>query len=347
MTDHPEPSRETLLRGFRLMVLSRVADERCLNLQRQGRIGFYVQMEGQEAAQVGCGLALEKEDWIFPAYRELGVALSRGIPLERLFSQFYGNSSDPLKGRQMPCHYGYREERYVTASSPVGTQILHAVGAALAARYKGDKLVTIAFFGDGATSTVDFHSGMNFAGVYRAPVVFFCQNNGWAISLPREKQTRSETLAMKAEAYGFSGVQVDGNDFVAVYSAVKAARENAMAGGGPTMIEAVTFRMGGHSTSDDPSRYRTASLVASWKEKDPIERLKRVLLDRGYITEGEADAIQEEARDEVQKVIHGAESLPPPEAVSLFDDVTEKRTPELEEERAEFIELLKEGVLKQ
>ena len=346
MSEATDVPKEIMVRGFRLMVLGRTADERGVNLQRQGRIGFYVPMNGQEAAQVGCGLALEEKDWIVPAYREIGVALSRGIPLKTLFDQFYGNSSDVLKGRQMPCHYGYRDYRYVTASSPVGTQIILAAGLAQASVYRGEKVVSVPFFGDGATSSSDFHAGMNFAGVYNLPVLFFCQNNGWAISLPREKQTRSSSLAEKAEAYGFRGVQVDGNDFSAVYKVVRDARAQALAGKGPTLIEAVTFRMGPHSTSDDPTRYRKQETVASWKAKDPIEHLREQLLAKGWITEEGIEQVQEEAKREVQSAIDAAEKAPPPEPTTLFDDVFRDRPKLLEEQRSEFMELLKEGVLR-
>jgi pyruvate dehydrogenase E1 component alpha subunit len=341
-----EVSPELLKQALSLMVLARVADERAINLQRQGRIGFYAPLEGQEAAQVGCGLALENRDWLCPAYRELAVALTRGIPLLAIFHQLYGNSKDLSRGRQMPNHYGFRDHRFVSPSSPIGTQIAQAVGLALASRYKGEKVVSVAFFGDGATSSNDFHSGLNFAGVYRAPVVFFCQNNQWAISLPRERQTRSETLAIKAQAYGFPGVQVDGNDFGAVYRAVRQARHRALEGQGPTLIEAVTYRMGPHSTSDDPRRYRSSEELARWKERDPIERLKNDLLHRHLLTETEFEQLQEAHRQEVQRIIKEAEATPPPEPVSLFEDVCAVPTGYLAEERQEFEELLRQGVLK-
>ncbi len=346
MSEDADVPKETLLRAFRLMTLGRAADERGVNLQRQGRIGFYVPMNGQEAAQVGCGLALDPKDWIVPAYREIGVALARGIPLKTLFDQFYGNAADILKGRQMPCHYGYRAFRYVTASSPVGTQIILAAGIAQASVYKGEKVVSVPFFGDGATSSNDFHAGMNFAGVLNLPVIFFCQNNGWAISLPREKQTRSASLAAKADAYGFPGVQVDGNDFIAVYRAVQEARQRAIAGKGPTLIEAVTFRMGPHSTSDDPSRYRKQEEVASWRAKDPIEHLRDFLVAKKWIDEAGIDKIEEETKQQVQEAIEAAEKSPPPSPETLFDDVFHDRWRILEEERSEFMELLKEGVLR-
>ena len=328
------------------MVLARTLDERGVNLQRQGRIGFYAPMEGQEAAQVGCAWALSSKDWLVPAYRELAVALTRGVPLRQLVDQLYGSRADLTKGRQMPNHYGFAQYRFVTPSSPIGTQIVQAVGLALASRYKGEHVVAVPFFGDGATSSNDFHAGLNFAGVYRAPVVFFCQNNQWAISLPRAKQTRSATLAMKADAYGFPGVQVDGNDFRAVYRAVREARERALKGEGPTLVEAVTYRMGPHSTSDDPGRYRSNEELAQWKRRDPIERLRLQLAQEGHLTEAEFEQMQEEARAEVARTIREAEVEPPPDPESLFDDVYRVPPPSLVEEREEFRDLLREGVIK-
>ena len=345
-TSSAELPREKLAQVYRTMVVARTMDERCLTLQRQGRIGFYVPLQGQEAAQVGCASALAPEDWIFPAYRELGVALTRGIPIPLLLNQFIGNSGDELKGRQMPNHYGYRKWRFVTASSPVGTQISHAVGAAMAAQRKKDPVVTISFFGDGTTSSNDFHAGLNFAGVFKAPTIFFCQNNQWAISLPRERQTRSETLAQKAEAYGFPGVVVDGTDVRQVYRAVREARDRALSGEGPTLIEAQVYRLGPHSTSDDPRRYRTDAELSEWKAKDPLARLNAELLELGEITEDADRALWESTKEEVSAAVKACEALPPVDPMSLFDDVYATLTPELEEERRQFSQLLAQGVLK-
>lgn len=335
-----------LLQIYRWMVEARAVDERCLTLQRQGRIGFYVPMQGQEAAQVACARALSPLDWIFPAYRELGVALVRGIPLKLLLDQFIGNSGDALKGRQMPNHYGYRQYNFVTASSPVGTQISQAVGAAMAAQRRHDPIVTATFFGDGTTSSNDFHAGLNFAGVFRAPTIFFCQNNQWAISLPRERQTHSSTLAQKADAYGFPGLVVDGTDVRAVYRAVTAARRRAVAGEGPTLIEAQVYRLGPHSTSDDPKRYRTDAELAEWKAKDPIARLKHELLETNRLTEAQDAKLWEEVKAEVAHALGEAEATPPVDPLTLFDDVFSVRPPTLEQERSEFQSLLGDGVLK-
>jgi pyruvate dehydrogenase E1 component alpha subunit len=335
-----------LPRVYRAMVLARVMDERCLTLQRQGRIGFYVPLQGQEAAQVGSAWALDAEDWIFPAYRELAVALVRGVPVKLLLDQFIGNSGDVLKGRQMPNHYGYREFRFVTASSPVGTQISQAVGAAMAARWKGEEIVTVTYFGDGTTSSNDFHAGLNFAGVFQAPTIFFCQNNQWAISLPRDRQTRSETLAAKAVAYGFPGVVVDGTDVHAVFRAVREARQRAIAGEGPTLIEAQVYRLGPHSTSDDPRRYRTDAELQAWKDKDPVARLKHELLSAGLLTETDDAALWESTRKEVVAAFASAEETSPVHPMSMFDDVFSERTRQLEDQRAEFAAHLEGGRVK-
>jgi pyruvate dehydrogenase E1 component alpha subunit len=341
-----ELSATEALESYRAMVLARATDERCLTLQRQGRIGFYVPLQGQEAAQVGCAWALAPEDWIFPAYRELAVALVRGIPLGLLLNQFYGNSGDETRGRQMPNHYGYRRYNFVTASSPVGTQITQAVGAAMAARYKGERHITISFFGDGTTSSNDFHAGLNFAGVYAAPTIFFCQNNQWAISLPRERQTRSATLAEKAAAYGFPGVVVDGTDLFAVYHAVRAARERALRGEGPTLIEAQVYRLGPHSTSDDPKRYRTDAELNEWKARDPLARLKKWLIDGRVLREEDDLALWEAAKKTVAEAVQAAEALAPNAPLSFFDDVFAERPPGLERERAALQGLLEQGIVK-
>ncbi len=325
---------DRLVGAYRAMVLARALDERCLSLQRQGRIGFYAPHAGQEAALVGSGLAMEADDWVFPAYRELAVALVRGVPLQSIVDQLYGNDGDLSKGRQMPNHFAFREQHFVSASSPIGTQISQAVGAAMAARLRKAPIATITYFGDGATSSNDFHAGMNFAGVFRAPTVFLCQNNEWAISLPRERQTKSATLAMKAEAYGFPGVVVDGNDLRAVFAAVRRARARAVAGDGPTLIEAQVYRLGPHSTSDDPRRYRPDEQVASARQRDPVHRLKTELIDAGLWDEAQDARLAEETRATIAAAVTRAEATRPVDPLSLFDDVFARRSFRLEEERA-------------
>ncbi len=221
-----------LRRILEVMCRVRALEEKGMILQRAGKIGFYIGCAGQEAIHLGAVAAMRDADWIFPQYREPGAPLWRGITLAEMAHQLFGDAKDSVKGHQMPCHYAFASVRYVSISSPIGTQIIQATGAAVAAKLRNDGAAVLCFFGDGATSSNDFHTGLNFAGVFRAPVVFVCQNNQYAISLPVEKQTASETLAMKAEAYGFEGVRVDGNDVVAMHRAVRAAAEKARAGGG-------------------------------------------------------------------------------------------------------------------
>src|SRR5262245_61487869 len=262
---------------YRAMLSTRLFDQRMMNLQRQGRIGFAVPSIGQEASQVGTGYAAAKDDWIYPSYRTHSIALLRGVPLRTLIDQMYGNQADLARGRQMPNHFSLRSWNLVSISSPIGTQITQAAGTARAMQIRGRKSATWVYFGDGGTSEGEFHSGMNFAGVWKSPCLFVCENNQWAISVPVSKQTASESFAIKAVAYGMPGVRVDGNDVLAVYQAAKEARDRAARGDGPTMIETVTFRMGPHSSSDDPKRYQAPELLESWKKKDPIARFQAFL----------------------------------------------------------------------
>jgi pyruvate dehydrogenase E1 component alpha subunit len=317
----PKLSEEDVLRLYRGMCLQRILDNRMLALQRQGRIGFYGPSLGQEAAIVGAAIAMDPDDWIVPQYREPGAALVRGMPLKELLCQLIGNAEDPVKGRQMPCHYVYRKGHYLSISSPVGTQLPHAVGIAWAMRLRGDSHAVLVFFGDGATSTADFHSALNFAGVVRAPTVFLCNNNQWAISVPVSKQTASATLAQKATAYGFDGVRVDGMDALAVFRATREAADRARKGGGPTMVEAITYRLGPHSSSDDPSRYRDESEVAIWRARDPIARFRRYLDHAGLWDEAREARLEQDIGEEITQAIQDAERAPPPSRDTLFTDV--------------------------
>lgn len=317
----PGLSPEDLLFLYTGMQRLRTLDEKAIALQRSGRIGFYVPSSGQEAAVVGAGFALREGDWIFPSYRDHGMALMRGYPLEALVGQLFGNRSDATRGRQMPNHWCDRSNRVVSVSSPVATQLPQAVGAAYAVKLRGEKAAVIAGFGDGGSSTEAFHSAMNFAGVYGAPLVFFCCNNQYAISVPFSRQTASGSVAVKAVAYGFEGVRVDGNDLLAVHHVVREALAKARAGGGPTLVEAVTYRMGPHSTADDPTRYRTEEEVAGWAKRDPILRFARHLMTRGILDEAKAERIAGEAREEINRVVKECEGAPPVPPESMVEDV--------------------------
>ena len=311
-----------LLRLYRLMVLNRTLDERMVGMQRQGRIGFYIGSIGEEATVLGTAAAMEPQDWLFPSYREHGAALLRGMPLATFVCDLLGNAGDAMLGHQMPCHEAWRPARFASISSPIATQIPQAVGAALAARIKGDDVVSLAWFGEGATSASDFHAGLNFAGVRKAPCVLVCRNNGWAISVPREAQTGSETIAQKALAYGMPGVRVDGNDLLAVYEVTRRARARAAAGEGPTLVECVTYRLEGHSTSDDPRAYRPAEVVEPWRRKDPVLRMRTFLEKRGLLDAGAEARLRDEVKEEILAAVREAEHHPAKPALSsLFEGV--------------------------
>ena len=310
------------VRFLEAMLFQRALDQRMLNLQRQGRIGFYGTAKGQEGATLGSGAAFEAEDWCFPALREGAVALWRGMRLEHYIAQCFANAADPTHGRQMPCHYSDREARYVSLSSPIATQVTQAVGAARAMQVRGEAdRVVGAWLGDGATSENDFHAGLNFAGVWKAPVVFVCQNNQWAISVPLSMQTASETLAVKAEAYGMPGVRVDGNDVLACYVAVRAAVQRARRGEGPTFVECLTYRLGGHSSSDDPTKYRDESEAAVWERRDPLLRHRAWLVEAGLWDDAREEAFLAASGRRITEAIATVEAAEPVAPATLFTDV--------------------------
>lgn len=319
---------------YRQMRRLRRFDERLTALQRQGRIGFYGPATGQEAPPVAVALASRADDWIFPALREGGVLLARGLPIATYLAQLLGNERDPSHGRQMPNHVASRNHHVVSWSSVIATQLPHAVGAALAARALHPGRAVIAFLGDGATSHPDFHAALNFAGVLRAPVVFVCQNNQYAISVPVARQTAAATFSQKALAYGVHGERVDGNDALAVHAQALAALERARAGGGATLLECVTYRLGAHSSSDDPSRYRDEEEVAAWRARDPLVRLARYLERVGRWSEAAALALDRGLDAELDAALAELEPLPPPPTSSLFDDVYAELPWHLDEQRA-------------
>jgi len=324
---------------YELMVLTRVFDEKSLKLQRSGKIGFYIGCKGQEASHIGSAYALQEKDWIFPSYRNPGILFLRKMPIKDLISQMMGNDNDVAKGRQMPCHFSYRDINFVSFSSVLSTQIPHAVGASLAAKLKGDKTVSIVYFGDGSTSEGDFHVGLNFAGVYKTPTVFLCENNQWAISLPFNKQTASESIAIKASAYGIKGVKVDGNDILAVYKVTKEAAERARNGEGSTLIESLTYRISSHSSSDDPNKYRQKEEVEEWIGKDPIKRFEKFLLKQNILTEDDIKEIFDNFKNQVDEAVREAEKFEMPKLETLFTDVYKEMPKNLNEQMNELLKV--------
>ncbi|NUO54119.1 MAG: thiamine pyrophosphate-dependent dehydrogenase E1 component subunit alpha [Polyangiaceae bacterium] len=333
----PKLSKDEVLALYRAMVRTRVLDDRLVALQRQGRIGFHIGSLGEEAAILGSAFPLRKQDWLFPCYREFGAALWRGMPLQRYIDNMFGNANDPARGRQMPDHYCFKAAKVTSVSSPIGTQIPQAVGFGWAAKMKKDDLATIVYLGEGATSSNEFHNGMNFAGVFKTPTVFFCRNNGWAISVPTERQTASRTFAEKAVAYGMPGVRVDGNDLFAVVKVTRDALARAARGDGPTLIEALTYRLSGHSTSDDPKAYRPDGTLDPWRAQDPIARLRKHLTVTYGWTEAQDKAIEAEVDAELKAAIKVSEETPAPSLESLFDQVFAELPWHLKEQQAELL----------
>jgi pyruvate dehydrogenase E1 component alpha subunit len=330
----PELPEGLAVRLLEAMLFQRALDQRMLNLQRQGRIGFYGTAKGQEGATLGTGAAFEERDWVFPALREGAIALWRGMPLANYVAQCFGNSMDPTQGRQMPCHYSDGPRHYVSLSSPIATQVSQAAGAARAAQIRKDGAVVGGYLGDGATSEADFHAGLNFAGVWKAPVVFVCQNNQWAISVPVSKQTASETLAIKAVAYGMPGIRADGNDVLACYVAAKAAVARARAGEGPTFLECLTYRLGGHSSSDDPTRYRDESEAKVWEGRDPLKRHRAWLVARGEWDDAKEEAFLAVSGKTITDAIAQVEAAPPPALSTMFEGVYAQVPPHLLDQQA-------------
>ncbi|GAB4536437.1 MAG: pyruvate dehydrogenase (acetyl-transferring) E1 component subunit alpha [Thermodesulfovibrionia bacterium] len=305
----PPLSDDDIKRMYELVILSRTFDRYALNLHSEGRLGTYASILGQEASQIGSAFAIEGHDWVFPSFREMGVYITLGYPLFMLYQYWSGDE----RGMRTPDGLNI-----FPLCIPVGTQVPHAVGVAMGIRYRGDKRAVVCYFGDGGTSKGDFHEGFNMAGVFRLPVVFICQNNQWAISVPRERQSASKTLAQKAFAYGFEGIQVDGNDIFAVYKATRDALEKARNGNGPTFIECYTYRMGDHTTADDASRYRLKEDVEVWKAKDPLLRLRRFMQGRGLWTEEYQKGVDERVKAIVDEAVKKEESIEPPYPPDMF-----------------------------
>ncbi len=324
----PSLDNEQVKKLYEWMVLARTFDEKDFKLQREGRLGTYASILGQEAAQIGSAYALRPSDWMFPAFREPGVSFVRGLPMRMIFQYWAGDE----RGSQIP--EGLND---FPITIPVATQLPIAVGVALAAKAKGDPIAVMAYMGDGATSKGDFHEGLNFAGVFSAPVVFVCQNNQWAISVPRTRQSASKTLAQKAIAYGFPGIQVDGNDIFAVYRATNEALERARQGNGPTLIECLTYRLGDHTTADDASRYRSRDEVEQWKRKDPIERLRKYMERDGMWNKAYDQTVRSEAKAIVQTAVHEEESAPPADPLDMFRFTYQDPPVHLKEQMDSFV----------
>ncbi|MGH6888935.1 MAG: thiamine pyrophosphate-dependent enzyme [Rhizomicrobium sp.] len=298
---NPRLDSETLRRGLQLLLLTRAFDDRMFRAQRQGKTSFYMKCTGEEAIAVAQAMALERGDMCFPSYRQQGLLLARGYPLVDMMCQVYSNARDPLKGRQLPIMYSSREFGFFSISGNLATQFDQAVGWAMASAYKGDDRIAAAWIGEGSTAEGDFHSALTFAAVYRAPVILNIVNNQWAIStfqgIAGGEQT---TFAARAIGYGLPGLRVDGNDFLAVFAATQWAAERARANRGATVIELYTYRAEGHSTSDDPSRYRPADEGKSWPLGDPVNRLKSHLIALGEWSEAQHAQAEKDAAEQVR-----------------------------------------------
>jgi pyruvate dehydrogenase E1 component alpha subunit len=319
--------RDALRTLLRWMIVARRLDRECIALQRQGELTVYPGFEGQEAAQIGSALALGPDDMIFPTFRELAVALVRGVdPVRYLWyhrGTWHGGPYDP------------RATRFGPICIPIATQIPHAAGHALGQQLDGSDAVTVAYFGDGSTSEGDFHEAANLAGVRRLPLVLFCQNNGWAISVPTRLQTAGE-IWRRAEGYGFPGVRVDGNDALAVFRATAEAVARARAGEGPTLIEALTYRLSLHTTADDPTKYRDEAEVKAWEAREPLPRFRRYLEAKGVLDAAGEAVLEAEVDAEIRAAVERAEARMRPNLLDGFDHVYAEPTEELVAQRAEL-----------
>ena len=341
---NPYPDTETndsLLRAYTQMVRLKEMDKILQNAQRQGRISFYMTCRGEEAIHIGAASALQLSDTILAQYREAGVLMWRGFTLNQFTDQCFSNEKDLGKGRQMPVHYGSRALNYQTISSPLGTQIPQAVGAAYRLKMAGKDAVAACFFGDGCASTTDFHSGLNFAATLHAPVIFFCRNNGYAISTSVTDQYAGDGIVSRAPGYGIAAIRIDGNDIFAVHDAVREAREYCLKHQAPVLIEAMTYRQGHHSTSDDSLRYRSAKEVQSFGEHgDPIDRIQQFLERHGHMTAKDFASIEEREKLAVIEAMREAERKPKPSLKELFTDVYQEMPKSLQDQQSQLHEHL-------
>ncbi|MDP5292723.1 thiamine pyrophosphate-dependent dehydrogenase E1 component subunit alpha [Oceanimonas sp. CHS3-5] len=317
----PELDKDRALAMYHSMVATRLLDERMLAAQRQGRISFYLQSLGEEAQAVASAAALAPQDMILAQYREQGALLHRGFTLDQFMNQLFSNADDLGKGRQMPVHYGCRELNFMTISSPLATQIPQATGFAYGQRLADEQSITLCYFGEGAASEGDFHAGLNMAAVLKTPVIFFCRNNGYAISTPASEQFVGDGIASRAVGYGIRTLRVDGADTLAVYEATRQARELMLKEPQPVLIEAMSYRLGAHSSSDDPSGYRSQQEEERWRKRDPIGRYRLWLQHQGWLNE-EDDRRQTDAlRRQILEAMKLAEQRPRPPLESIIEDV--------------------------
>ncbi|UTA47131.1 thiamine pyrophosphate-dependent dehydrogenase E1 component subunit alpha [Simiduia sp. 21SJ11W-1] len=334
----PKLSKETALRIYDTMLFIRVLDERMVGAQRQGRLSFYMTCTGEEAAVIGSAAAFEDKDMIMGQYREHGALRYRGFSTEQFMHQMLSNSKDLGKGRQMPIHYGSNALNYMTISSPLATQIPQAAGYAYAQKLEGQQACTLVYFGEGAASEGDFHAGMNMAAVLKCPTVFFCRNNGYAISTPADEQYAGDGIAARGVGYGMKTIRVDGNDVLAVYAACVEARKIAVENNEPVLVEAMSYRLGAHSTSDDPSGYRSRDEEDKWRAVDPVLRMKNWLIAKKWWSEAEEKSRLEAYRKEVLDTLKATEKVPAPELAELITDVYDKPCANLENQMAELRE---------
>lgn len=332
----PTLDQETALKMYDTMVFTRVLDERMLAAQRQGRISFYMQCLGEEGTTVGSAAALTEHDMIMAQYREQGALRYRGFSLEQFMNQLFSNELDLGKGRQMPVHYGSNAINYMTISSPLGTQIPQASGYAYAQKLRGLDAITLCYFGEGAASEGDFHAGLNMAAVHKAPVIFFCRNNGYAISTPANEQFVGDGIASRGVGYGMKTIRVDGADILAVYQATKMAREHALKQHEPVLIESIAYRLGAHSSSDDPSGYRSKEEEALWRKNDPIARFKAWLLQQGWLDEAADKAKTDQLRVDILDALKVAEKVAKPGIEHLISDVYAEPIPALQQQLDEL-----------
>ncbi|KAJ3131650.1 hypothetical protein HDU90_008172 [Geranomyces variabilis] len=340
----PNLPKEVLLKMYKSMLTLNAMDLILYEAQRQGRISFYMTSYGEEATHMGSAAALKNDDVVYGQYREAGVLMYRGFTIEQFMNQCYSNARDFGKGRQMPVHYGSRELNFQTISSPLGTQLPQAAGSAYALKLSGKDACVICYFGEGAASEGDFHAALNIASTTESPCLFFCRNNGYAISTPVKDQYRGDGIASRGQGYGMDTIRVDGNDALAVYNAVKEARRRAISDSRPVLIEALTYRVGHHSTSDDSSAYRPKTEVSDWiKQDSPIARFRKYLEKKGHWTADEEAAFKKSVRSQILKEFAAAEKIPKPSLDHMFTDVLAGEQPwNLKEQEAEMRSLVKE-----